>query len=94
MRRTRFNGGLLATLVFAAAACTPAATTEVGASPAPQKTGDFKQSKLDLAYSFFSDNSVHLPTSKALLSGALEAMKKAGKATTTIAGSMECTLGR
>ena len=76
MRRTRLNGGLLAALVFVAAACTPAATTETGASPAPQKTGDFKQSKLDLAYSFFSDNSVHLPTSKALLSGALEAMKK------------------
>ncbi len=73
MRRTQ---ALLATLVFVAAACTPAATIETGASPAPQKTGDFKQSKLDLAYSFFSDNSVHLPTSKALLSSALEAMKK------------------
>jgi hypothetical protein len=67
---------LLAILAFAAAACTPAATTETGTTTAPQKTGDFKQSKLDIAYSFFSDNSVHLPTSKALLVSALDAMKK------------------
>jgi len=73
MRRTR---ALFATLVFTAAACTSAATIETGTSPVPQKTGDFKQSKFDLAYSFLSDGSVHLPTSKALLSGALEAMKK------------------
>ena len=64
-------------LVIAVAACTPAATVDT--TPAPQKTADFKQSQLDLAYSFFSDNSVHLPTSKALLVGALEAMKNEAK---------------
>jgi len=67
---------VVAAFIFVTAACTPTATIQTGTSPAPQKTGDFRQSRLDLAYSFFSDNSVHLPTSKALLSGALEAMKK------------------
>ncbi len=76
MRRTF---ALLATLAFAAAACTPVTTTPQTGTTAPQKTGDFKQSKLDLAYSFFSDNSVHLPTSKALLTSALDAMKKEAK---------------
>jgi len=70
---------LLATLAFAAAACTPAATVATGTTAPPQKTGDFKQSKLDLAYSFFSDSSVHLPTSKALLTSALDSMKKEAK---------------
>lgn len=72
----RRSFAVLAALIFVAAACTPAATTVTGATPAPQKTGDFRQSQLDLAYSFFSDNSVHLPTSKALLTSALDAMKK------------------
>lgn len=76
MRRTL---ALLVTLAFAAAACTPASTVPAGTAAA-QKTGDFKQSRLDLAYSFFSDNSVHLPTSKALLTAALDAMKKEVKA--------------
>ena len=76
MRRTF---AVLTALAFAAAACTPSATAETGTTAAPQKTGDFKQSKLDLAYSFFSDNSVHLPTSKALLTSALDAMKKEAK---------------
>ena len=66
---------VLVALTLTATACTPA-TTVTGSTPAPQKTGDFRQSQLDLAYSFFSDNSVHLPTSKALLTGALDAMKK------------------
>src|SRR2546423_14551800 len=65
---------ILAALTVALAACSPADTT--GAPAAPQKTGDFKQSKLDIAYSFLSDASVHSPTSKALLAGALDAMKK------------------
>ena len=76
MRRT---AGLLATLALAAAACTPTATAPT-ASAAPQKTGNFKQAKLDIAYSFFSDNSVHLPTSKVLLTSALDSMKKEVKA--------------
>src|SRR6266550_2518950 len=65
---------LLVATTIALVACTPAATT--GGTAAPQKTGDFKQSKLDIAYSFLSDASVHSPTSKALLTGALDAMKK------------------
>ncbi len=73
MRRTL---ALLITLAFAAVACTPTATAPTGSAAVPQKTGDFKQSRLDLAYSFFSDNSVHLPTSKALLTAALDSMKK------------------
>lgn len=68
---------ILAVLAVALFGCTPAATT--GASAAPQKTGDFKQAKLDIAYSFMSDASVHNPTSKQLLTGALDAMKKEAK---------------
>jgi hypothetical protein len=74
MRRTI---AILAVLAVALFGCTPAATT--GASAAPQKTGDFKQAKLDIAYSFMSDASVHNPTSKQLLTGALDAMKKEAK---------------
>jgi len=74
MRRTL---AALAVVAIAMAACTPAVTT--GTSPAPQKTGDFKQSKLDIAYSFVSDASVHNPTSKQLLAAALDAMKKEAK---------------
>src|ERR1700682_5338895 len=65
---------ILATVAIVLVACTPAATT--GGTPAPQKTGDFKQAKLDIAYSFLSDASVHSPTSKQLLTAALDAMKK------------------
>jgi hypothetical protein len=68
---------LLACCVIAIAACTPAPITTT--TPAPQKTGDFKQSKLDIAYSYVSDASVHNPTSKQLLVGALDAMKKEAK---------------
>ncbi len=75
MRRTI---ALLATAVIALTACSPTATAS--APPAAQKTGDFKQSKLDIAYSFMSDASVHNPTSKQLLTGALDAMKKEAKA--------------
>jgi hypothetical protein len=74
MRRTV---AIVAALAIALIGCTPAATT--GASAAPQKTGDFKQAKLDIAYSFLSDASVHNPTSKQLLTGALDAMKKEAK---------------
>lgn len=74
MRRTL---ALLAALAIALVACTPASTS--GASPSPAKTGDFKQSKLDIGYSFMSDASVHNPTSKQLLTGALEGMKKEAK---------------
>ena len=70
---------LIAALAFAAAACTPATTIATGTTTAPQKTGDFKQAKLDVAYSFISDNSVHNPTSKQLLTAALDAMKKEAK---------------
>ena len=75
MRRTCT---LLAALVLAAAACTPATTPQTGTT-APPKTGDFKQAKLDVAYSFISDNSVHNPTSKQLLTAALDAMKMEAK---------------
>ena len=71
MRRTI---ALVAALTIALVSCTPAPTT--GGSPSPLKTGDFKQAKLDIAYSFMSDASVHNPTSKQLLVGALEGMKK------------------
>ncbi|HEY8732768.1 MAG TPA: S41 family peptidase [Candidatus Limnocylindria bacterium] len=71
MRRTL---ALVAAVLIALVACTPAPTT--GVSPTPLKTGDFKQSKLDIAYSFMSDASVHSPTAKQLLTGALDAMKK------------------
>jgi len=74
MRRTF---AILAVLAVGLFGCTPAAVT--GASAAPQKTGDFKQAKLDIAYSFLSDASVHNPTSKQLLTGALDAMKKEAK---------------
>ena len=74
MRRTV---AIVAALAIALIGCTPAATT--GASAAPQKTGDFKQAKLDIAYSFLSDASVHNPTSTQLLTGALDAMKKEAK---------------
>jgi hypothetical protein len=69
---------LIASCVLVVAACTPAPTT--AESPAPQKTGDFKQSKLDIAYSFMSDASVHKPTAKQLLEGALNGMKAEAKA--------------
>ncbi len=68
---------IAAALAIALIACTPTATT--GGTPSPAKTGDFKQSKLDIAYSFMSDASVHKPTAKQLLTGALEAMKKEAK---------------
>ena len=68
---------LIASAALVLAACTPAPTTAI--SPVPQKTGDFKQSKLDIAYSFMSDASVHKPTAKQLLTGALDAMKKEAK---------------
>ncbi len=74
MRRT---ATLLAALAIALTACTPAATT--GGTPSPAKTGDFKQAKLDIAYSFMSDASVHKPTAKQLLTGALDSMKKEAK---------------
>ena len=68
---------LIAALAIALVACTPAATT--GGTPPPAKTGDFKQAKLDIAYSFMSDASVHKPTAKQLLTGALNGMKKEAK---------------
>ncbi|HEX9495313.1 MAG TPA: S41 family peptidase [Candidatus Limnocylindria bacterium] len=68
---------ILITCVLAIAACT--AAPDAAASPSAQKTGDFKQSKLDIAYSFMSDASVHNPTSKQLLEGALNGMKKEAK---------------
>ena len=74
MRRTL---AILAVVAIALFGCTPAATT--GAPATPQKTGDFKQAKLDISYSFMSDASVHNPTSKQLLTGALDAMKKEAK---------------
>jgi hypothetical protein len=74
MRRTLAT---LAAVAIALAACTPAVTT--GGSPSPAKTGDFKRAKLDIAYSFMSDASVHNPTSRQLLTGALEAMKREAK---------------
>ena len=74
MRRTL---AILAVLAIAAVACTPSAT--ITTSPAPQKTGDFKQSKLDIAYSFMSDASVHNPTTKQLLTAALDGMKALAK---------------
>jgi len=74
MRRTL---AILAVLAIAAVACTPSAT--IATSPAPQKTGDFKQSKLDIAYSYLSDASVHNPTTKQLLAGALNGMKALAK---------------
>lgn len=74
MRRTV---AIVAALAIALIGCTPAAT--IGASAAPQKTGDFKQAKLDIAYSYLSDASVHSPTAKQLLTGALDAMKKEAK---------------
>ena len=74
MRRTV---AIVAALAIALVGCTPAAT--IGASAAPQKTGDFKQAKLDIAYSYLSDASVHSPTAKQLLTGALDAMKKEAK---------------
>jgi len=74
MRRT---ATLVAALAIALVACTPAATT--GGTPSPAKTGDFKQAKLDIAYSFMSDASVHKPTAKQLLTGALDSMKKEAK---------------
>ncbi|MEP7003264.1 MAG: S41 family peptidase [Chloroflexota bacterium] len=70
---------LLLTVALAAGACTSAPATTAGASPVPQKTGDFKQSRLDIAYSYLSDASVHNPTSKQLLDGAFDAMKKEAK---------------
>ena len=73
----RYAYASLAAFAIALGACSP--TTTTGGTPAPQKTGDFKQAKLDIAYSFLSDASVHSPTSKALLTAALEAMKKEAK---------------
>jgi hypothetical protein len=74
MRRTF---AIATALAIALIGCTPVATS--GGTPSPAKTGDFKQSKLDIAYSFMSDASVHKPTAKQLLTGALEAMKKEAK---------------
>lgn len=68
---------VLAAIAVALAACTSAPT--ITGTPAPARTGDFKQSKLDIAYSFMSDASVHNPTSRQLLVGALEGMKKEAK---------------
>jgi hypothetical protein len=73
----RYAYASLAVITIAMLGCTP--ITSTGGTPAPQKTGDFKQAKLDIAYSFLSDASVHSPTSKALLTAALEAMKKEAK---------------
>jgi hypothetical protein len=74
----RLTLAVIATIAIVLVGCTPA-TTNVG-SPSPAKTGDFKQSKLDIGYSFLSDASVHNPTSKQLLTGALDAMKSEAKA--------------
>src|SRR5207245_870694 len=76
-QRMRRCLALIAALAIALVACTPAATT--GGTPSPAKTGDFKQAKLDIAYSFMSDASVHKPTAKQLLTGALNGMKKEAK---------------
>jgi len=45
-------------------------------TPSPDLTGDFRQGKLDIAYTFLSGTSVHSPGSKQLLNGALEAMRQ------------------
>lgn len=54
--------------------CVPAATVDV-ASRTPEPTPSFGQAKLDIAYTFISDSSMHRPTSAQLLRGALDGMR-------------------
>ena len=56
--------------VFVATAC-----TAVAPSASPTKTPDIKRSKLDAAYSGLTDDDVFAPTSKEVLTAALQAMK-------------------
>src|SRR2546428_5846757 len=56
--------------VFVATAC-----TAVAPSVSPTKTPDIKRSKLDAAYSGLTDDDVFAPTSKEVLTAALQAMK-------------------
>jgi hypothetical protein len=66
---------LRAAAVFALviAACGPAPVMQ--ATPPPTATAAFGQAKLDVAYSFISDSSVHRPASGQLLRGALDGMR-------------------
>jgi hypothetical protein len=68
---TRSAALLIAAALWAS--CAPAAPIVVPARAEP--TASFRQSKLDIAYSFLSDSSVHRPTSGQLLRGALDGMR-------------------
>jgi hypothetical protein len=62
---------LVLTALFVAAACTSVAQP----SSSPTKTPDIKRSKLDVAYSGLTDDDVFAPTSKEVLTAALQAMR-------------------
>jgi hypothetical protein len=62
---------LLLAAVFVATAC----TTIAQPSGSPTKTPDIKRSKLDAVYSGLTDDDVFSPTSKEILTAALQAMK-------------------
>ena len=72
----RFIGIAIATLVFSACA-TPTAAPSATARP----TADFRQAKVDIAYSALVDEHVERPTSRALLTAALEAIKAQARTT-------------
>lgn len=67
----------LLSLLVVLAACTGAPGT-VATSPAPSV--EIKQSKLDITYSALAENHYASPTSKALLTAALDAFRKEAKA--------------
>jgi hypothetical protein len=60
--------------IVLAASCAPARTVDDVAS-SPAATPAFGRAKLDIAYSFISDSSLHRPTSGQLLRGAFEGMR-------------------
>ncbi len=79
MRRPIALLALLAVLILACTPPTGGATTS--GTPAALATADIKKAKLDIAYSFIADSDVHRPSSKALLTAGLDAIKAEARAT-------------
>lgn len=73
----RAIGIAVASLVLASCAAPTLAEPSAGARP----TADFRQAKVDIAYSALVDEHVERPTSRALLTAALEAIKAQARAT-------------
>ncbi|MBA2371880.1 MAG: hypothetical protein H0V71_09550, partial [Chloroflexi bacterium] len=70
---------LLLALTVLVTSCT-AAPAPGGAAGSAAPSADIKQSKLDISYTALAENHYASPTSKALLTAALDAFRKEAKA--------------